>query len=249
MYDLKNKTALVTGGTRGIGAQIAEDLVKAGANVVVTGRSADDEVSAFVEHLNTIGKAVAHYADVRGEAAAEAAVAAAESAFGGLDVLVHAAGGGVGGKITSVEPETWMDAFDVHVHAIYHLFRAAHGALAKDGGVMLLISSVAGLRGCPNSVAYQTVKGALPQMARALAMDHAAEGIRVNAVAPGIIRTRFQDAMTPEAKAHNIANRIPMRREGTAEDVSTLAMELIRNDFITGETMAVDGGMGMRITA
>ena len=123
-----------------------------------------------------------------------------------------------------------------------NLFRAAHPCLRTDGGVVILISSVAGLRGCPNSVAYQAVKGALPQLARALAMDHA------NVVAPGVIRTDFHSAMTEATRLHNITNRIPMRREGTVEDVSSLMMEMIRNDFITGEVFAVDGGTSMRVT-
>ena len=79
-------------------------------------------------------------------------------------------------------------------------------------------------------------------------MDHAVENIRVNVIAPGVIRTDFHAAMTDAARAHNIANRIPMRREGTVEDVSSLALEMIRNDFITGECFAVDGGTSMRVT-
>ena len=112
----------------------------------------------------------------------------------------------------------------------------------------MLVSSVAGLRGCPKSVAYQTVKGALIPLARALAFDHAAEGIRVNVIAPGIIRTRFHQKMTDAAKAHNIANRIPLRREGKVEDVASAAMQMICNDFITGEVLTIDGGMSMRVT-
>jgi NAD(P)-dependent dehydrogenase (short-subunit alcohol dehydrogenase family) len=97
-------------------------------------------------------------------------------------------------------------------------------------------------------VAYQTVKGALIPLARALAFDHAHEDIRVNVVAPGIIRTRFHAGMTEATKAHNLEKRIPLRREGTIEDVATAALELISNEFITGEVITVDGGMSMRIT-
>ena len=248
MYPIPHKIALITGGTKGIGARIAQDLVDQGASVLITGRNDTPGVRAFVAHLNTKGKAVVHFGDIQGEAGAQAAVAAAVTAFGGLNILVHSAGGGVPGKITDINTETWMGAFDTHVHPVFHLFRAAHPHLKLQGGVMILISSVAGLRGCPNSVAYQAVKGALPQIARALAMDHAVENIRVNVIAPGVIRTDFHAAMTDAARAHNIANRIPMRREGTVEDVSSLALEMIRNDFITGECFAVDGGTSMRVT-
>ncbi len=118
------------------------------------------------------------------------------------------AGGPAPGKIVDLTPEAWANAFAVHVHPVFHLFRAAHPYLVKEGGAVVLVSSVAGLRGCPGTVAYQTVKGALIPLAKALAFDHAAEGIRVNVLAPGIIRTRFHQAMTEAAKAHNLANRI-----------------------------------------
>lgn len=249
MYSIQGKAALITGGTRGIGAAIATALVEAGASVVITGRAETPASAAFLAALQARGQAVAHYADVRGAAAAEAAVAATTASFGRLDILVHSAGGAAPGRITAIAPEDWMAAFDLHVHAVYHLFRAAHPLLAREGGAVVLVSSVAGLRGCPGTVAYQTVKAAIPQMARALALDHGGEGIRVNAIAPGIIRTDFHAAMTDAARAHNIANRIPLHREGTPQDVASLALELIRNEFITGECFTIDGGMSMRITA
>jgi NAD(P)-dependent dehydrogenase (short-subunit alcohol dehydrogenase family) len=91
------------------------------------------------------------------------------------------------------------------------------------------------------------VKGALPQFARALAREFAADHIRVNCVAPGVIRTAFHAAMPPEAKKHNLENRIPLRCEGTADQVAGLIVHLITNDYITGETVAIDGGLTMRI--
>ncbi len=140
-----------------------------------------------------------------------------------------------------------MAAFAVHVHSAFHLFRAVHPHLAVAGGSVTLLSSVAALRGCPGTVAYQVVKASLVQLARALARDHAAENIRVNCVAPGIIRTPFHDAMTEEARRNNLANRIPLRREGRPEDVASLIVELAANEFVTGETFVVDGGMSMRM--
>jgi NAD(P)-dependent dehydrogenase (short-subunit alcohol dehydrogenase family) len=100
----------------------------------------------------------------------------------------------------------------------------------KKEGVVVLVSSVAGLRGVPFAIAYQVVKRALPQFARALAREFAGDSIRVNAVAPGIIRTRFHAAMTPEQRRHNIENRIPLRREGTPQQVAQLVAELVEND-------------------
>jgi NAD(P)-dependent dehydrogenase (short-subunit alcohol dehydrogenase family) len=247
MYEIASKLAVITGGTRGIGLGIAQHLLEAGGNVVVNGRTATEEASALLTRYGADRVAV-DLCDVSVPTDAAALIERAAKRFGRVDILVHAAGGPVPGKILDLTPEAWTNAFAVHVHPVFHLFRAAHPYLAREGGAVLLVSSVAGLRGCPGTVAYQTVKGALIPLAKALAFDHAVEGIRVNVLAPGIIRTRFHQAMTEAAKAHNLANRIPLRREGTVDDVASAALELIRNDFITGEIVTVDGGMSMRIT-
>ncbi len=247
MFDLSNSIAIVTGGTRGIGLAIARDLLAAGGKVIVNGRSSTPEAE---ELLSTYGAehVLLAYADVAEPASAASLVAQAADRFGGCNVVVHSAGGPAPGKVLDLSEDDWMAAFRIHVHPVFHLFRAAHPHLARSGGAVLLVSSVSGLRGCPGSIAYQTVKGALIPMAKALALDHGAEGIRVNVLAPGIIRTRFHAAMTPEAKTHNLDKRIPLRREGTVEEVSALGLELIRNEFVTGETFTIDGGMSMRIT-
>ena len=117
----------------------------------------------------------------------------------------------------------------------------------KREGVVLLISSAAGIRGIKTNAAYQAVKGALPQLTRALAYEFANDNIRVNCVAPGVIRTAFHAAMPAQVKQNNLDNRIPLHREGTAEQVASLIRELATNDYITGETVSVDGGLTMRI--
>lgn len=247
MYEIDSKLAVITGGTRGIGLAIARHLLEAGSNVVVNGRNATEEAAAMQAKYGKDRVAI-DLGDVSVPVEATALVERAAKRFGRLDILVHSAGGPVPGKILDLTPETWANAFAIHVHPVFYLFRAAHPYLTKEGGAVVLVSSVAGLRGCPGSAAYQTVKGSLIPLAKALAFDHAVEGIRVNVLAPGIIRTRFHEAMTDAAKAHNLANRIPLRREGTADDVASAALELIRNDFMTGEIVTVDGGMSMRIT-
>jgi len=168
--------------------------------------------------------------------------------MGSVDVLVHAAGGGVPGKLLEVTPEAWYRAFDVHVHAVFHLCRTAVPFMKKKAeGAIVLISSAAGARGCLGAIAYGVAKGALPQFARSLARELADDNIRVNAVSPGIIRTPFQDYLTPEQVENNVRNRIPLHREGKAEDLAEVITMLATNDFVTGETIAVDGGMAMRI--
>ncbi|HSH15453.1 MAG TPA: SDR family oxidoreductase, partial [Verrucomicrobiae bacterium] len=138
--------------------------------------------------------------------------------------------------------------FDVHVHAAFYLSRAAvpHMKKRKEGSI-ILISSTAGKLAIPSNIAYQVVKGALPHFARALARELAPDNIRVNCVAPGVIRTRFHDGMSEAQKRLNLEQRIPLRREGTPEQVASLIVELVSNDYITGDTVTIDGGLTMRI--
>src|ERR1019366_4267708 len=149
------------------------------------------------------------------------AVAETVARLGRLDVLVHAAGGAIPGGFFEVTEESWLKAFDVHVHAVLWLARAAVPHMIEQGeGATILISSAAGHRGCLGAMAYGVVKGALPQFARTLARELADYNIRVNCVSPGIIRTPFQDFLTPEQVENNIKNRIPLHREGKPEHVA-----------------------------
>jgi NAD(P)-dependent dehydrogenase (short-subunit alcohol dehydrogenase family) len=247
---LTGKRAVVTGGTRGIGAAIAIDLARQGCDVVVNGRYDDEAAAAIKQAVAAAGRrCIMVIADVARPDEVERLVREAESQLGGIDVLVHSAGGASLGTIDQCSPEQWKSTFDVHVHGAYFLCRAALPVMRRGSeGAIILISSVAGLRGVPNHIAYGTVKGAILQFTRCLARDEADNNIRVNCVAPGIIRTRFHDSMTPEAKAHNLAMRIPLHREGTPEQVAEAVRTLISNDFITGELLVVDGGTSMQVS-
>jgi 3-oxoacyl-[acyl-carrier protein] reductase len=246
---LINKRALITGGTKGIGAAIAIDLARQGCDVAINGRHADDSMAAVRNAIESLGRKCATIvADVGRPEDVERLVAEAEAALGGLEILVHSAGGASLGTIDECPPEQWKSTFDVHVHAAYYLCRRALPTMRKAGeGVIILISSVAGIRGVPAHLAYATVKGAILQFTRSLARDEADHNIRVNCVAPGIVRTRFHEAMTPAALAHNLAVRIPLHREGTPDQVAEAVRALVTNDFITGEVLVVDGGASMQI--
>lgn len=246
---LEGKACLVTGGTRGIGAATAMEYARRGADVALVGRYRDDEAARTLADVQALGrKAVLITADMASPEEATRCVQEAAEAFGRLDVLVHSAGGPVPGSLESISPETWHAAFDVHVHPIFYLSRAALPFLRAQGeGAIILVSSSAGLRGCLGAGAYGIVKGALIHFTRVLARELADSNIRVNCVAPGVIRTRFHDSMTPETKKNNLDNRIPLHREGTSEEVAQVIALLTENDFMTGETVTIDGGLTMRI--
>ncbi len=229
---LTGKIALVTGGTRGIGAATALALAKDGADVAIVGRHLDDAARATRAALLALGRRceVIH-ADCAQPAECIRCVKEAETKLGSVTVLVHCAGGPVNGGLFELTPETWNAAFE----------------RAKKEGAIVLISSVAGIRGVITNPAYQVVKGALPQFARALAREFAGDHVRVNCVAPGIIRTAFHAGMSEAQKKLNLEQRIPLHREGTPEQVAEAILQLVKNDYITGETLTVDGGLTMRI--
>jgi NAD(P)-dependent dehydrogenase (short-subunit alcohol dehydrogenase family) len=247
--NLKGKVCLVTGGTRGIGAAGAIALAEAGTDVAIVGRREDEEAKSTKAAIEKLGrKCLLIRADVGKASDAASCVEKTVEELGGIDVLVHSAGGPVNGGLMELTPEAWYSAFDVHVHPIFHLCRAAIPHMRKKKeGVVILVSSTAGIRGIKTNVAYQTVKGAIPQLTRALAYEFAPENIRVNCVAPGVIRTAFHAAMTEATKQFNLEHRIPLKREGKPEQVGTVIRELVTNDYITGETVVIDGGLTMRI--
>ncbi len=246
---LDGKVALVTGGTKGIGAAAAAALAHQGADLAIVGRHDDKEARQTRETIENLGRrCVVLTADVGKSDQATRCVEQTAEQLGSVDVLVHSAGGWIPGGLLEVQPEAWLEGFDVHVHAIFHLCRAAVPLMRKkQEGAIVLISSVAGIRGVHTATAYQVVKGAVVQFTRALAREFAEDNIRVNAVAPGVIRTRFHSHMTSEQKKHNIDNRIPLHCEGTPEQVAELLGHLVANDYITGEIVTIDGGLTMRI--
>jgi len=247
--DLKGKVCLVTGGTSGIGAATAVTLANRGARIAVVARNAAQIPETLLAATKSHGSVVRSLeADVADPAACRNSIEQVVKDLGRLDVLVHSAGGPAPGGFYAITDDDWMKAFAVHVHSIFFLTRAAAPHMAKQGeGAIILLGSAAGLRGCLGAFAYGVVKGALPQFARVLGRELADQGIRVNCVSPGLIRTPFHDSLPPAQAKNNIDNRIPLHKEGKPEDVAALILSLVENDFITGENFVIDGGMTMRI--
>ena len=245
--NIKNKVALITGGTHGIGAKTALKLVSEGVKVSLVARSAGEaDIKKEIESIG--GTCITISADLTKPDECTRVVNETIGQLGDINILVHSAGSAAPGSLLSGAKDVWYQAFDIHIHAAFHLCMAAVPPMKKKKeGSIILISSAAGIRGVKNALAYAVVKGALPQFTRALAFEVADDNIRVNCVSPGVIRTRFQDYLKPEQVKNNIDNRIPLHREGTPEDVAEAICMLIKNDFITGENIVVDGGMTMRI--
>ena len=245
--ELKNKVALITGGTHGIGAKTALKLVSEGVKVSLVARNAGNaDIKKEIESIG--GTCITISADLTKPDECTRVVNETIEQLGDINILVHSAGSAAPGSLLSGAKDVWYQAFDIHIHAAFHLCMAVVPSMKKKKeGSIILISSAAGIRGVKNALAYAVVKGALPQFTRALAFEVADDNIRVNCVSPGVIRTRFQNYLKPEQVKNNIDNRIPLHREGKPEDVAEAICMMIKNDFITGENIVIDGGMTMRI--
>ena len=245
--DLKNKVALITGGTHGIGASTARKLACEGAKIALVARNnGDGKIKEEIEALGV--PCIIVNADLSREEDCIKAVEKVSEAFGTIDILVHSAGSAAPGSLLNGARDVWYNAFDIHIHAAFHLCRAVVPYMkASKQGAIILMSSAAGLRGVKNALAYAVVKGAIPQFTRALAFELSDDNITVNCVSPGVIRTRFQDFLTAEQVANNINNRIPLHKEGTPDDVALVISTLVQSNFVTGENVVIDGGMTMRI--
>lgn len=246
---LQNRTALITGGTLGIGAAIATDLASHGAQIAICARTDSDEAKATCAKIESLGvKCLFLQADMRLAADCAAVVEKTAAHFGRLDIVVNNAGGPSHGRLEDVTAEQWLETMNLHVNSNFYIAKAALPHLRKQPeAAYITVASSAAVLGINGAIAYATAKGAIPQFTRCLAREWADFNIRVNCIAPGVIRTRFHHDMTEERKKNNLDNRIPLHREGTPEQVAEAVRLLITNDYITGETLVIDGGLTSRI--
>ncbi|MBA3689885.1 MAG: SDR family oxidoreductase [Actinobacteria bacterium] len=244
MSGLQGAVALVTGGARGMGAAHAGALCEAGAAVIVAD-VLDEDGEATADELRSRGFD-AEYArlDVRDPEAWARTIGEVETARGRFDVLVNNAGViSTGGAIE--EPlETWDRVIAINQTGVFLGMKHAIPAMLRTGGGAIVnVSSVLGVRGASDYIAYQASKAAVIAMTRCAAITHAREGIRVNAVCPGTIQTPMHDGLPADANDEDLA-RTPMRRVGEPEEVSAAVVFLVgeRASFVTGTTLHVDGG-------
>lgn len=239
VIDLSGKTALVSGGSSGIGLGIAQRLLAAGATVHVTGTRAD--VSDY-EHADELKGIEYHGVDVRDDDAVQALV----SSLNALDLLVCCAGSvAYGGK--EFDMATFRDIIDVNLNGVMSFCRASHALLqASDAASVVIIGSTSSYIATPGQPAYGSSKGALVTMTKSLGEAWARHGIRVNGVAPGFVATKLTArSREDEAVYEGTLKRIPMRRWGEASEIgdAVLFFASPMASYITGQMLLVDGGI------
>ena len=230
------KKALVTGGSRGIGAAICRALARDGWKVYINYNESGDKARALAEETG----GVAVWADVSDEAA----VRAMFDAVGDVDLLVSNAGIAHAELVQELSPADWHRLFSVNADGAFHAIRAAvPGMVRRKSGNIVIITSVCGVYGSSCEAGYSATKGALISMTLSLYKELGPSGIRVNAIAPGVIETDMTACFTAEEKAAMAADT-PLGRIGTPEDVAELAAFLAsdRASFITGQIIGCDGG-------
>jgi NAD(P)-dependent dehydrogenase (short-subunit alcohol dehydrogenase family) len=243
---LNRKVAIVTGGGSGIGRAIAAAFAQEGAHVVICGRD-QVKLNAAAREIATAGAdCVAISSDLRESGAVDKMVHATVGRFKSIHILVNNAGVLVPGTAESLSEDQWEQTFSTNVRGPWLLARAALPHLrAAGGGSIINIGSVLSTLGAPNRVAYAASKGAVLAMTRAMALDHAAENIRVNCISPGIVETEMVAAfnMDEAARKRRLAMH-PLGRFGQPQDIAGLAVFLASHEssWITGAEYVVDGG-------
>lgn len=246
---LKGRKALVTGASRGIGKATALLLAQEGADVAVNYVNNEGAAEDVAEQVRAMGgKALVLKADVADAEQVQAMFRRVQEEWGSLDVLVNNAGGRCDGSLLQLGDSAWQQALAVHLLGTVRCCRLAlPGMIEKREGVIVNIGSTAGLRGMRNMVAYATAKAAVMHFTRCLAVEVSEHNVRVNCVAPGITDTDFHAVTPAEFIKHSVDNRIPLHRVGRPEEVAQAVLFLVRNDYITGEVVMIDGGLTMRI--
>lgn len=246
MPDLSGKVAIVTGGSRGIGAAVARQLAEAGAAVVVNCAGSVDAANAVVESIRAAsGSALAVRADVSDPAACAGLVDSAVAEFGRLDILVNNAGITRDGLLVRMSDDDWNAVIQTNLGGVFSMSRAAAKVMMKQrSGAIVNMTSVVGLVGNAGQVNYAAAKAGVIGLTKSVARELASRNVRANAVAPGFIETDMTDELTEQVK-EAARSQISLGRFGSVDDVARAVVFLASDDasYITGQVLAVDGGM------
>jgi len=250
LFDLTGKVAVITGSSRGIGRAIAERLAEHGAKVVISSRKAGpcEEVAAGINAARGAGTAIAVPANISSRADLSNLVDRTREAFGRIDVLVcNAASNPYYGPLAGISDEQFRKILDNNVIANHWLVQmVAPEMTARRDGAIIIVSSIGGLRGSPVIGAYNISKAADFQLARNLAVELGPHNVRVNCIAPGLIRTDFARALWENPDTLSRYNETtPLRRIGEPDEIAGAAVYLAApaSSYMTGQTMVVDGGI------
>lgn len=248
-HKLNNKNVLITAGAQGIGEAITRQLIDCGANVAIHYFSSSEKAEQLMElAINKGQKAIAIAGDLTNEDDANALVEKTVKALGGLDILINNAGSLVARKrLEEIETEFWNKVFDINLTSMLFVTRAAAPFLIKNKHSSIVnLASLAGRKGGhAGSLAYSTSKGAILTFTRALSSELGEHGVRVNAVAPGLILgTAFHNTHTTKESAAKTVAGIPIQRAGNADDVARAVLYLASeyDGFISGATLDINGG-------
>ena len=246
--DLSGTTALVTGGTRGIGRAVVLALASAGAKVAFTYRASSEAADALVSELEAGGtEAFGVQAEASDPVAAEAAVAAVVERWGRIDALVVNAGITRDGLMIRMTAADWQAVIDTNLTGAFHVCKAAYRPMMKQrGGAIVTLSSVVGVTGNAGQANYAASKAGLIGFTKSLAKELAGRGVRANVVAPGYIATDMTAAVSGKAM-EGITAQIPLGKAGTPEDIAGAVVWLCSPaaTYVTGHVLHVDGGMAM----
>ncbi len=246
-FNLSDKHALITGGTRGIGLEIARGFLAAGSKVTICSRK-PEHVTSAIEDLDKHDGLQGLTAHVGRPSDIEPLVAAAEAQFGSVNVLINNAGTNpYFGPIIDSDVDAWDKTMEVNVRGPYLLSKAcAAKMIANDGGAIINVASVAGLSSIPMQGIYSVSKAALIMLTKVMARELGEQGVRVNCICPGLIKTRLSEAIWSDPKLENAATSTKaLGRIGQPEELVGAAIYLASDasSFTTGAVLQVDGGM------
>lgn len=249
MKEFNGKTAVVTGGSRGIGREIVLMLAENGARVAFNYLSNKDQADRLVEEVRANGgECLTAQADIRDGDAVKNWIADVREKFGGLDILVNNAGIIRDKPLMMMLNDDWHDVIDTNLNGMYNAARACIVTFLKQRkGDIVNISSLSGLIGLPGQTNYSSAKGAVNSFTKALAKETAAYGVRVNAVAPGFVETEMVSHLD-EQQQEKIKASIPLARFGQAREVAGCVKFLLSDasSYMTGQIIQMDGGLAIR---